>query len=91
MAAMRLQPEENDLIQEFRAAPAAASDDERSLAADSWSVKSDYGSSALGDDQRQADADVAASFPATASDYRFLVFLFYLHRLFVFQSNPSIA
>ncbi|KAF3334742.1 methyltransferase-like protein 10 isoform X2 [Carex littledalei] len=69
MAAMRLQPEENDLIQETRAAPAAASDDERSVAADSWSVKSDYGSSALDDDQRQADADVAASFPATASDY----------------------
>ncbi|KAJ3704434.1 hypothetical protein LUZ61_008139 [Rhynchospora tenuis] len=69
MAAMRLPPEENDPIQASRAAPAAASDDERSVAADSWSVKSDYGSSALDDDQRQADADVAASFPATASDY----------------------
>ncbi|XP_078154715.1 uncharacterized protein LOC144550588 [Carex rostrata] len=70
MAAIRLHLEENDMIHETRAAPAAAAfDDEQSVAADSWSIKSDYGSSALDDDQRQADADVAASFPATASDY----------------------
>jgi hypothetical protein len=53
-----------------------ASDDERSVAADSWSVRSDYGST-LDDDQRYADAaDViaaaaaAANFPSAASDYR---------------------
>uniref|UniRef100_A0ACD5TZI8 Uncharacterized protein n=2 Tax=Avena sativa TaxID=4498 RepID=A0ACD5TZI8_AVESA len=52
-----------------------ASDDERSVAADSWSVRSDYGST-LDDDQRYADAaDVlaaaaaAANFPSAASDY----------------------
>jgi hypothetical protein len=49
------------------------SDDERSVAADSWSIKSDYGST-LDDDQRQtdaADALSAANFRAP-SDYRSL-------------------
>jgi hypothetical protein len=52
-----------------------ASDDERSVAADSWSVRSDYGST-LDDEQRYTDAaDVlaaaaaAANFPSAASDY----------------------
>ncbi|KAM3331980.1 hypothetical protein ACQJBY_027689 [Aegilops geniculata] len=52
-----------------------ASDDERSVAADSWSVRSEYGST-LDDDQRYADAaDVlaaaaaAGNFPSAASDY----------------------
>ncbi|XP_073006528.1 uncharacterized protein [Typha latifolia] len=47
------------------------SDDDRSVAADSWSIKSEYGST-LDDDQRHADAaDVfcAANYPAAASDY----------------------
>jgi hypothetical protein len=52
-----------------------ASDDERSVAADSWSVRSEYGST-FDDDQRYADAaDVLAAaaassnFPSSASDY----------------------
>ena len=50
------------------------SDDECSVAADSWSIKSEYGST-LDDDQRQtdaADALSAANFPAPSSDYRSL-------------------
>ncbi|KAJ3670719.1 hypothetical protein LUZ60_008145 [Juncus effusus] len=68
MAGMRLVPEEAEPLQAGRVVP-AASDDERSVAADSWSIKSEYGSSALDEDQRQADADAAATFPSTASDY----------------------
>ncbi|XP_062218038.1 uncharacterized protein LOC133918262 [Phragmites australis] len=53
-----------------------ASDDERSVAADSWSVRSEYGST-LDDDQRYADAadmlaasaSASANFPSAASDY----------------------
>ncbi|XP_062206547.1 uncharacterized protein LOC133908503 [Phragmites australis] len=52
-----------------------ASDDERSVAADSWSVRSEYGST-LDDDQRYADAaevlaaaTASANFPSAASDY----------------------
>ncbi|GJN18040.1 hypothetical protein PR202_gb05158 [Eleusine coracana subsp. coracana] len=52
-----------------------ASDDERSVAADSWSVRSEYGST-LDDDQRYADAAevlaaaaASANFPSAASDY----------------------
>jgi len=52
-----------------------ASDDERSIAADSWSVRSEYGST-LDDDQRYADAAevlaasaASANFPSAASDY----------------------
>uniref|UniRef100_A0A0E0JMK4 Protein-lysine N-methyltransferase n=1 Tax=Oryza punctata TaxID=4537 RepID=A0A0E0JMK4_ORYPU len=51
-----------------------ASDDERSVAADSWSVRSEYGST-LDDDQRYADAAevlaaaaASANFPSGASD-----------------------
>ena len=47
------------------------SDDDRSITADSWSIKSEYGST-LDDDQRHADAAEALSnvnFRA-ASDYR---------------------
>ncbi|CAO2165980.1 unnamed protein product [Urochloa humidicola] len=52
-----------------------ASDDERSVAADSWSVRSEYGST-LDDDQRYADAAevlaaaaASSNFPSAASDY----------------------
>ncbi|WVZ69251.1 hypothetical protein U9M48_018065 [Paspalum notatum var. saurae] len=52
-----------------------ASDDDRSVAADSWSVRSEYGST-LDDDQRYADAAevlaaaaASANFPSAASDY----------------------
>ncbi|XP_050230039.1 uncharacterized protein LOC126679142 [Mercurialis annua] len=82
MAGIRLPPEEADLTQQqqTRGAAAAApggsgadlvSDDERSVAADSWSIKSDYGST-LDDDQRHADAAEALSSAAhfrAASDY----------------------
>ncbi|KAI8534516.1 hypothetical protein RHMOL_Rhmol10G0096000 [Rhododendron molle] len=71
MAAIRLQPEEPDVSQ-ARAIAAAdlISDDDRSVAADSWSIKSDYGST-LDDDQRHADATDALSVAAlrAASDY----------------------
>lgn len=72
MAGIRLQPEEADLTQHQTRATTAdlVSDDERSVAADSWSIKSDYGST-LDDDQRHADAAEAlcsANFRA-ASDY----------------------
>lgn len=77
MAGLRLQqPEEPELSQARVAAIAAnastdlISDDDRSVAADSWSIKSEYGST-LDDDQRHADASEAlavSAFPA-ASDY----------------------
>lgn len=71
MAAMRLQPDDPDVSQ-ARALAAAdlISDDDRSVAADSWSIKSDYGST-LDDDQRHADATDALSAAAcrAASDY----------------------
>ncbi|XP_062150693.1 uncharacterized protein LOC133859334 [Alnus glutinosa] len=72
MAGIRLQPEDSELSsQQSRGAVAdLISDDERSVAADSWSIKSDYGST-LDDDQRQtdaADALSAANFRAP-SDY----------------------
>ena len=74
MAGIRLQPEDPDASQ---ARPPASSDlisdDDRSVAADSWSIKSDYGST-LDDEQRHADASEAlsvANFRA-ASDYRLL-------------------
>ena len=57
-----------------------ASDDERSIAADSWSVRSEYGST-LDDDQRYADAAevlaasaASANFPSAASDYWYETF-----------------
>ncbi|KAK3036523.1 hypothetical protein RJ639_030964 [Escallonia herrerae] len=71
MAGIRLPPEDNDASQ-ARATAAAdlISDDDRSVAADSWSIKSDYGST-LDDDQRHADAsDALAAVPyRAASDY----------------------
>ncbi|TXG70005.1 hypothetical protein EZV62_004940 [Acer yangbiense] len=76
MAGIRLPPEESELSQQqqqqqqSRAAGDLVSDDERSVAADSWSIKSDYGST-LDDDQRHADAAEAlssANFRAS-SDY----------------------
>ncbi|CAN0896638.1 hypothetical protein LINGRAHAP2_LOCUS18612 [Linum grandiflorum] len=78
MAGIRLPPEESEISQQqIRAATAVAgdliSDDERSVAADSWSIKSDYGST-LDDEQRHADATdalCAANFRA-ASDYRYI-------------------
>ncbi|CAL9239579.1 S-adenosyl-L-methionine-dependent methyltransferase [Arabidopsis thaliana x Arabidopsis arenosa] len=70
MAGIRLLPEEPETTpqQQARAAAAAvttttdslASDDDRSIAADSWSIKSEYGST-LDDDQRHADAAEALS------------------------------
>lgn len=71
MAGIRLPPEDTDISQ-ARALSTAdlISDDDRSVAADSWSIKSDYGST-LDDDQRHADASEAlagATYPAP-SDY----------------------
>ncbi|KAI3500172.1 hypothetical protein L1887_35989 [Cichorium endivia] len=71
MAGTRLPPEDTDVPQVRT--PLAAdliSDDDRSVAADSWSIKSDYGST-LDDDQRHADASeaLAAAPYRTASDY----------------------
>lgn len=45
------------------------SDDERSVAADSWSVKSEYGSTLDGDDQRNADVVDALNASFRPSDY----------------------
>lgn len=75
MAGIRWQPEESDPVLP-RPPPSSAaagdlvSDDDRSVAADSWSIKSEYGST-LDDEQRHVDAcEVlsAANFRA-ASDY----------------------
>ncbi|GAU32765.1 hypothetical protein TSUD_323330 [Trifolium subterraneum] len=64
MAGIRLQPEDSDVSQQARAVALSAvdlvSDDDRSIAADSWSIKSEYGST-LDDDQRHADAAEALS------------------------------
>uniref|UniRef100_A0A1J3G6M4 Protein-lysine N-methyltransferase LC_TR15644_c1_g1_i1_g.53929 n=2 Tax=Noccaea caerulescens TaxID=107243 RepID=A0A1J3G6M4_NOCCA len=67
MAGIRLPPEESETTpqQQARAATVTttdslASDDDRSIAADSWSIKSEYGST-LDDDQRHADAAEALS------------------------------
>ncbi|KAJ6882057.1 hypothetical protein NC651_028614 [Populus alba x Populus x berolinensis] len=76
MAGIRLQREESaDLhLTPNRVAGAGGdlvSDDERSVAADSWSIKSDYGS-ILDEDQRHADAAEAFSAAGNcraASDY----------------------
>lgn len=91
MAGIRLTPEEPEMpvgtpprpqLPPFVAAAGGgggglemASDDERSIAADSWSVRSEYGST-LDDDQRYADAAEvlaasasSANFPSAASDY----------------------
>eukprot|EP00252_Welwitschia_mirabilis_P007922 TRINITY_DN19617_c0_g1_i1.p1 TRINITY_DN19617_c0_g1~~TRINITY_DN19617_c0_g1_i1.p1 ORF type:complete len:354 (+),score=68.49 TRINITY_DN19617_c0_g1_i1:135-1196(+) len=67
MAGFRWPPEDIEQTQSlssFRFQPGAAaeffSDDDRSVAADSWSIKSEYGST-LDDEQRQADAVEALS------------------------------
>lgn len=71
MAGLRWPPEDSDLPQPRALAPADLfSDDDRSVAADSWSVKSEYGST-LDEDQRHVDTSEVLSsgnFPA-ASDY----------------------
>lgn len=71
MAGIRIPPEDGDVSQMRQPSTAdLISDDDRSVAADSWSIKSDYGST-LDDDQRHADASealAAATYPA-ASDY----------------------
>lgn len=72
MAGIRLAPEDSD-VSHARALTTAdlISDDDRSVAADSWSIKSDYGST-LDDEQRHADAAEALSAVPhrAASDYR---------------------
>lgn len=74
---MKLTPEESDTTQVRPTAAAdLISDDDRSVAADSWSIKSEYGST-LDDEQRHADATEALSAASyrAASDYRFLLSL----------------
>ncbi len=52
------------------------SDDERSVAADSWSVKSEYGSTLDGEDQRTVDVVDALNAAAFRPlDYLYVVFL----------------
>ncbi|KAJ0526521.1 putative Methyltransferase domain-containing protein [Helianthus annuus] len=71
MAGIRLPPEDTDVTPPTRQPLTAdlISDDDRSIAADSWSIKSDYGST-LDDDQRHADASEAlAARQVAASDY----------------------
>lgn len=46
------------------------SDDDRSLAADSWSVKSEYGSVLDSEDQRQADGEGLGASSFRTVDYR---------------------
>ena len=58
MTGPRLQIDDLDVLPQFRPPTTAtdlASDDDRSVAADSWSIKSEYGST-LDDEQRQVDA-----------------------------------
>ncbi|KAI3726436.1 hypothetical protein L1987_66233 [Smallanthus sonchifolius] len=70
MAGIRLPPEDTDVSQTRQPLTAdLISDDDRSIAADSWSIKSDYGST-LDEDQRHADASEAlAARHRAASDY----------------------
>ncbi|XP_055826876.1 uncharacterized protein LOC129895219 [Solanum dulcamara] len=72
MVRMRLLPEESDVTsaRTLAAAIDLISDDDRSVAADSWSIKSEYGST-LDDEQRHADATeaLAAVNYRAASDY----------------------
>ena len=75
MAGIRLPPDDTAEVTQLRPPLTAGdliSDDDRSVAADSWSIKSDYGST-LDDDQRHADASEALATPyRAASDYRLL-------------------
>nr|GMD97115.1 protein-lysine N-methyltransferase Mettl10-like [Ipomoea batatas] len=71
MAGMKLTPEESDTTQvRPTAVTDLISDDVRSVAADSWSIKREYGST-LDDEQRHADATEALSAASyrAASDY----------------------
>ncbi|KAJ0962760.1 hypothetical protein J5N97_027882 [Dioscorea zingiberensis] len=73
MAGIRWPPEDSDLFPARTTAVTATdliSDDDRSVAADSWSIKSDYGST-LDDEQRHVDAAevLSASNFRAASDY----------------------
>ncbi|EPS58034.1 hypothetical protein M569_16784, partial [Genlisea aurea] len=72
MAGIRWPPDESEVSQIGRqvASVDLISDDDRSVAADSWSIKSDYGST-LDDEQRHADASEALSVVSfrAASDY----------------------
>ncbi|RWW68498.1 hypothetical protein BHE74_00023974 [Ensete ventricosum] len=100
MAGVRWPLEDSDLppprVPAATAAAAAAaemiSDDDRSVAADSWSIKSEYGST-LDDEQRHVDAAevlLGCNFPAAASDYRFTRFPF-LGFCFVFSCSAMIV
>lgn len=102
MAGVRWPPEDSDLppprVPAATAAAAAAaaaemiSDDDRSVAADSWSIKSEYGST-LDDEQRHVDAAevlLGCNFPATASDYRFTRYPF-LGFCFVFSCSAMVV
>lgn len=77
MAGIRWPPEDSDL--HYGRTPTTTdlvSDDDRSVAADSWSIKSDYGST-LDDEQRHVDASEALSSGVrAASDYRYTAFVF---------------
>lgn len=66
----RVQPTEIGRMTEADIA-AHYSDDERSIAADSWSVKSEYGSVLSLEDQKQTDAEGLAASSFRTSDYRF--------------------
>ncbi|KAM3238689.1 EEF1A lysine methyltransferase 2 isoform X1 [Capsicum annuum] len=71
MVGMRVLPEDSDVTpSRTLAATDLISDDDRSVAADSWSIKSEYGST-LDDEQRHADATeaLAAVNCRAASDY----------------------
>ncbi|XP_075098411.1 uncharacterized protein LOC142175475 isoform X2 [Nicotiana tabacum] len=74
MGGMRLLPEESDvaMVRTPAAATDLISDDDRSVSADSWSIKSEYGST-LDDEQRHADATepLAAVNYRAACNYRF--------------------
>ncbi|XP_059293381.1 uncharacterized protein LOC132046686 [Lycium ferocissimum] len=61
MAGMRLLPEDSDVRPSE-----LISDDDRSIAADSWSIKSEYGST-LDDEQRHTDATEALNYRADYS------------------------
>ena len=87
MAGIRLPPEEPETTpqQQARATTdSLASDDDRSIAADSWSIKSEYGST-LDDDQRHADAAEALSSAnfRVSSDYRYSL----IHAALVLEKN----
>lgn len=76
MADLQLPPEDSEIPHAKRPAVAPSdliSDDDRSIAADSWSMKSDYGST-LDDEQRHVDAADALlssrNLRTAASDYR---------------------